>query len=98
MSVPEMTPGGYLLTKDQQAKIAAMMALPDADRETIHGLALQCAVRALIATHPDPKAVQEVFDQIYGPLLASPQFIDKAGWRAAHEVFGKTIFAPHKLP
>ena len=97
MDQPEITPSGHLLTKEQQSKVAAMQALTVVDRDFVHGLSLQSAVRALIATHPDPQSLRLVFDQIYEPLLAGPPFTDRADLRVAHDVFGTILFAPYTL-
>lgn len=55
---------------------SALAKTGNADLVTIEITVLTMAVKALIATHPDPSLVRRAFDQFYGALQASPAMME----------------------
>jgi len=63
----------------EQDRIAAALGQAGiADVFTLQISALTLAVRALIATHPDPAAVRRVFDQLFGQVQTGPAALESS--------------------
>jgi|JI81AbrownRNA_FD_contig_61_180643_length_504_multi_1_in_0_out_0_1 hypothetical protein len=59
-----------------------------------HLYGLTSAVRALIATHPEPERMRQVFDQLIGQMLAHPAFLSDPDQGIVLRDFAATLFQP----
>lgn len=59
-----------------------------------HLYGLSAAVRAIIATHPDPKNLRQVFDQFLFQMQAHPAFLSNKDTALALKDFAETLFQP----
>jgi hypothetical protein len=55
---------------------------------------LTAAVRALLATHPQPEKARAVFDQLLGQMLAHPGFLVDQDQGIVLRDFAATLFQP----
>lgn len=57
-----------------------------------HLYCLTSAVRALIATHPEPERLRHVFDQLIGQMLAHPGFLSDSDQGIVLRDFAAALF------
>lgn len=56
---------------EQKAAREAISRMGNTDALATQIAAAQCAIRALIAAHPEPEKVRAVYDQLIGQLMAT---------------------------
>jgi hypothetical protein len=56
--------------------------------------ALSAAVRALIATHPEPDRVRAVFDQLLGQMQANPAYLGHPEKQNLLKSLAELLFRP----
>lgn len=61
---------------------------------TIQLYGLTAAVRALLATHPEPEKSRAVFDQLLDQMLAHPGFLADLDQGVILRDFAATLFQP----
>lgn len=82
------------MTPEQQSAREAVSRLGDETR-TLQIAAAQMAIKALIATHPDPAAVRAVYDQLLGQFMASTSGLPNNSDRMlVLRDISATLFAP----
>lgn len=59
-----------------------------------HLYGLTSAVRALIATHPDPERMRQVFEQLIDQMLGNPGFLSDPDLGIVLRDFATTLFQP----
>jgi len=61
---------------------------------SVHLYGLTAAVRAILATHPEPEKVRAVFDQLLGQMLTHPGFLAEQDQGIVIRDFAATLFQP----
>lgn len=76
----------------------ARARLGDTHTIALHLHCLTSAVRAILATHPNPDQVRRVFDQLLGQTLAHPKTLEDPDTGAVLRDFAATLFQPPSSP
>jgi hypothetical protein len=74
------------------------MSISIEEAEAIRIVAMRQAVRAMIATHPNPAAVRQVYDQLVTQMLAVPPLVTNPAMSAFLRQESAALFAPAVRP
>jgi hypothetical protein len=81
-------------TPEQQAAFEAAKRMSAQEVMLAQIAVLQCAVRALIISSPNPDLTQTHFDQLFGQMLAYPGAATSDDMRVVLKDLVETIFRP----
>ena len=82
------------MTPDQKAARDAAARLTGAEVLTLQSVICFSAVRAMVATHPEPEKMRAIYDQLIGQFIASPAVVGKPGKSFIIRDLTATLFEP----
>jgi hypothetical protein len=85
-------------TPEQQAAFEAMQRMDPLVVLGAQVTLMQCAVRALIQTSPDPTQTRACFDQLLGQIQAYPGFTGSGDLSLVVRDLAATLFRPPASP
>lgn len=83
-----------MTTPQQKAAREAIGRMGNIDALATQIAAAQCAIRAMIATHPEPEKVRAVYDQLVGQLMAIPAIAADSDKMLVLRDLTETLFRP----
>jgi hypothetical protein len=83
-----------MTTPEQKAAQEAVRRLGSTLAIATQTSAMLCAVRALLAAHPNPSSVRTIYDQLIGQLMATPGVVDDPDQMAVLRDLTNTLFRP----